>query len=242
MEHINLAIAFVAGALGFFAPCVLPLIPGYLSFVSGVSLGELATAERRPDTARVLLATGVFVLGFSVIFMGLGASASLFGAFVLSNRLLFSRIGGVIVVLLGLSMLGVIRIPGLARERRFQLTRRPAGMLGAFPVGMAFGFAWTPCVGPVLGAVLTLAATTQRAADGALLLFAYSLGLGVPFLVTAVLLTRAFAILRAVTRYARTIEAFGGVFLVAMGAALIFDLVFRFNAWILQIVPVRAFL
>src|SRR2546425_223375 len=159
MENINLAIAFAAGGLGFFSPCVVPLIPGYLSFISGVSLADLEPSERRQHVGRVLLATVAFVLGFSVIFTGLGASASFFGVFVLSNRLLLSRIGGVIVILLGLSILGVIRLPALARDHRVQITRRPTTILGAFPGGMAFGFAWTPCGGPLLGAVLTLAAT-----------------------------------------------------------------------------------
>ena len=239
MEHITLAVAFVAGVLGFFSPCVVPLIPGYLSFVSGVSLWEMQLAERRQHTRRVLLATAVFVLGFSVIFTALGASASVAGAFVLGNRLLLGRIGGVIVILLGLIMLGVIKIPGLARERRVQMTGRPGGVLGAFPIGMAFGFAWTPCVGPVLGAILTLAATTRHGTDGAVLLFAYSLGLGIPFLVTAILLTTTFEALRAPGRYLHVIEKGGGVFLVIMGTALLFDLVFRLNAWILQVVPVR---
>jgi cytochrome c-type biogenesis protein len=237
--QINLAVAFGAGVLGFFSPCVVPLIPGYLSFVSGVSLWDMQVAERRRHLGRVLLTTIVFVLGFSAVFTALGASASYIGAFVIGNRLLLTRIGGVIVILLGLTMLGVIKIPGLARERRIPIARRPGGVLGAFPIGMAFGFAWTPCVGPVLGAILTLAATTQRAADGALLLFAYSLGLGVPFLVTAVLLTTTFEALRSLSRYARVVETAGGVFLVVMGAALLFDLVFRLNAWILQIFPVR---
>jgi len=238
MHHINLAIAFAAGMLGFFSPCVVPLIPGYLSFISGVSLADLRPADRRRQIGRVALATAAFVLGFSVIFTGLGASASYFGAFVLDNRLLLSRIGGVVVILLGLSMLGLIRLPALERELRIQIPRRPGTVLGAFPVGMAFGFAWTPCVGPVL-AVLTLAATTQRAADGALLLFAYSLGLGAPFLAAAVLLTTAFNALRVVSRYGRAIQTASGVFLVAMGGALLFDLVFRFNAWILQVFPFR---
>lgn len=239
MQHLNLAIAFAAGVLGFFSPCVVPLIPGYLSFISGVSLAELGPSERRRNIGRVSLATAMFVLGFSVIFTGLGASASFFGAFVLGNRLLLTRLGGVIVILLGLSMLGVLKLPALAREHRVPITRRPGTILGAIPIGMAFGFAWTPCVGPVLGAVLTLAATTQRAADGALLLFAYSLGLGVPFLATAAFLTTALSTLRAITRYGRAIETVSGVFLVAMGGALLFDLVFRFNAWILQVVPFR---
>ena len=239
MAHLNLVIAFAAGVLGFFSPCIVPLIPGYLSFVSGVSLAELQPSERAKHVRRGVLATAIFVLGFSIIFTGLGASASIFGAFVLGNRLLLTRIGGVIVILLGLSMLGVIKIPTLSRERRMHLTRRPATLLGALPVGMAFGFAWTPCVGPVLSAILTLAATTQRAVDGAALLFAYSLGLGMPFLVTAALLSTAFDVLRSVGRYGRVIETVSGAFLVVMGAALLFDLVFRLNSWILQVFPVR---
>jgi len=239
MEHINLAVAFAAGVLGFFSPCVVPLIPGYLSFVSGVSLWDMQLAERRQHIGRVLSTTAVFVLGFSVIFTALGASASLVGAFVLGNRVLFSRLGGVVVIMLGLIMLGVIKIPALAQERRVQVARRPRSVLGAFPIGMAFGFAWTPCVGPVLGAILTLAATTQRGTDGAVLLFAYSLGLGIPFLVTAILLTTTFEALRSLGRYAHVIERASGAFLVVMGTALLFDLVFRLNAWILQVLPVR---
>ncbi len=237
--HLNLAIAFAAGLLGFFSPCVVPLIPGYLSFVSGVSISELDAVELRRHTGRVVGATLVFVLGFAAVFTALGASASLAGAFVLTNREWLSRIGGVVVILLGLSMLGIVKIPGLHRERRVQITRRPGGLAGMFLVGMAFGFAWTPCVGPVLGAILTLAATTQRAGDGARLLCAYSLGLGLPFLLTALLLTTAFGTLRMLARNARAIEVASGMFLVVMGTALLFDLVFRLNAWILQIFPVR---
>ena len=239
MTQLNLVVAFAAGVLGFFSPCVVPLIPGYISFVSGVSLPEMEVMQRRQHIVRVLAATATFVLGFSVIFTALGASASAAGAFVLTNHQLLSRIGGVIVILLGLTMLGVIKVPALVKEHRLQLSRRPGNALGAFPIGMAFGFAWTPCVGPVLGAILTLAATTQRAADGAVLLFAYSMGLGIPFLATALLLTTTFERMRSFNRYARVIEAASGVFLVIMGAALLFDLVFRLNAWILQIAPVR---
>jgi cytochrome c-type biogenesis protein len=237
--HLSLLVAFFAGVLGFFSPCVVPLIPGYLSFVSGVSLLEVEAAERRRHVWRVVGATLLFVLGFSVVFTGLGASASLAGGFILGNRELLGRIGGAVVILFGLVMLGVIRVPGLSRERRFAFARRPTGLAGIVLVGMAFGFAWTPCVGPVLGAILTLAATTARAADGALLLFAYSLGLGLPFLAAAALLTTAFGALRTIGRYAHTIEVTGGAFLVVMGAALLFDWIYRLNAWILQVFPVR---
>ncbi len=239
MPEVNLIIAFGAGILGFLSPCIVPLIPGYLSFVSGVSLQDLQPAARRQHIAHVLAATAVFVLGFATIFTALGATASLAGNFVLSNRQLLSRVGGVIVILLGLSVLGVIQLPGFHRERRLHLSRRPGGLLEVFPVGMAFGFAWTPCVGPVLTAILTLAATTARIGDGALLLFAYSLGLGVPFLAAAVLLSTAFDALGMVKRYGRAIETVSGAFLVVMGMALVFDMIFRFNAWIFRLIPFR---
>lgn len=237
MADITLAIAFAAGVLGFLSPCVVPLIPGYLSFVSGLSLGEMAREERRRHAGRVLGATALFVLGFAIIFTGLGASASLLGGFVMANRLLLSRIGGALVIALGLAVL--LKVPALFRERRFHLTRRPLGMVGAVPVGMAFGFAWTPCVGPVLAAVLTLAATEGDAGRGALLLFTYALGLGLPFLASALLLTLAFDSMAWLRRYSRPITALSGVFLVIMGVALVTDALFTLNTWILRLVPFR---
>ncbi len=239
MPQVPLVIAFGAGVLGFLSPCVVPLIPGYLSFVSGVSLQDTQVAERGRHVAHVFVATMVFVLGFSTIFTVLGATASLAGSFVLSNRVLLSRVAGVVVIILGLSVLGLIRLPGFHRERRVHFAHRPGGLLGAFPVGMAFAFAWTPCVGPVLTAILSLAATAERTVDGAVLLFAYSLGLGVPFLVAAVLLTSAFDALRWVRRHGRLIEVVSGTFLVVMGVALMFDMVFRFNGWILRLFTFR---
>ncbi len=239
MPEVNLLLAFAAGVLGFLSPCIVPLIPGYLSFVSGVSLSEMTLADRRQHRMQVLTSTLVFVLGFALIFVALGASATYVGGFVLSNRLWLGRLGGAIIVLLGLSVLGILKIPGLSRERRIQVSHRRGGVLGAFPVGMAFGFAWTPCVGPVLAAILTLAATSQRASDGAIMLLAYSLGLSVPFLITAVLLTGAIDALGWVRRHGRAIETASGAFLVLMGAALIFDLIFRLNAWILRLFPFR---
>src|SRR5436309_13915215 len=136
---LNLVVAFAAGVLGFFSPCVAPLIPGYVSFVSGVSLWEMQMAERRQHLGRVFLASIVFILGFSVVFTSLGASASFIGAFVISNRVLLTLVGGVIDMLLALVVLGVIKIPSLARERRVHVVRWPGGTLGAFPIGVAFG-------------------------------------------------------------------------------------------------------
>ncbi|MDR7544660.1 MAG: cytochrome c biogenesis protein CcdA [Armatimonadota bacterium] len=239
MNEVNVVLAFAAGVLGFLSPCVVPLIPGYLSFVSGLQLAEMSVAQRRQHLARVLAATALFVLGFSTIFTALGASASALGGLVLDNRLLLTRIGGVIVIALGLAVLGIFKVPGLYRERRLLVRRNPLGLVGAVPVGMAFGFAWTPCVGPVLTAVLTLAAASQTIRSGALLLFAYSLGLGLPFLVTAVLMTAAFDTVGWLRRHARSVTAVSGVFLLVMGIAMVTDLLFSLNAWILRFVPFR---
>jgi cytochrome c-type biogenesis protein len=239
MQDVNLVLAFAAGVLGFLSPCIVPLIPGYLSFVSGLSLGEMNLAERRRHVAQVVAATTLFVVGFSAVFTALGASASVLGGFIVDNRVWLGRIGGSIVILLGLSVLGVVSIPGFYRERRFQVSPRPRGMLGAIPVGMAFAFAWTPCVGPVLAAILTLAATVQGASGGAVLLFAYSLGLGVPFLLAAVLVTSAVDAFAWIRRHGRAIETVSGAFLVVMGGAMVFDLVFRLNTWILRFFPFR---
>jgi cytochrome c-type biogenesis protein len=239
MNDVNLVLAFAAGVLGFLSPCVVPLIPGYLSFVSGLSLAEMTMEERRRHLGRVLAATSLFVLGFGTIFTALGASASALGGVILDNRQVLTRVGGAVVVLIGLSVLGVIKIPGLYRERRFQMQRRPLGLLGAFPVGMAFGIAWTPCVGPVLTAVLTLAAASRTVGSGAVLLFAYSLGLGLPFLVTAALMTAAFDTLGWLRRNARYVTAVSGVFLLVMGAAMMTDLLFTLNTWIFRLVPYR---
>lgn len=239
MSDVNVLLAFAAGVLGFLSPCIVPLIPGYLSFVSGLSLAEMSLEERRRHLGRVVAGTGLFVLGFSVIFTGMGASASALGGLVLENRLLLTRVGGALVIVLGLAVLGVIKVPGLYRARRLEMHRMPMGLVGAVPVGMAFGLAWTPCVGPVLTAVLTLAATSQTVGSGAALLFAYSLGLGVPFLLTAVLLTAAFDTLGWLRRHARSITTASGAFLLVMGAAMVTDMLFALNAWILRLVPFR---
>jgi len=232
-------VAFAAGVLGFLSPCIVPLIPGYLSFVSGLSLGDMSMEERRRHLGRVLVATLLFVLGFSVIFTALGASASALGNIVLDNRQWMSRVGGVIVIVLGLAVLGIIKLPGLYRARRIEMARRPLGLVGAFPVGMAFGFAWTPCVGPVLSGVLTMAAAAQTVATGAVLLFAYSLGLGLPFLVTAVLMTTAFDAMGWLRRNARVVTAISGVFLLVMGTAMVTDVLFTLNTWLIRLVPIR---
>lgn len=211
------ALSLMAGVLSFTSPCCLPLMPGYLSYVSGVIPdGAGAVATRR----RVLGAALLFVLGFSVVFTLLGATASAAGSFLLQHRLLLERVGGVVVIVMGLVFMGALRIPALSREVRFDLRRIPTGPAGAVPLGMAFAVGWTPCVGPVLAGVLAAAATTGSVGVGAGLLFVYSLGLGIPFVVLALAQARAARTFAWFRRHARGVELAGGAVLVTMGALM----------------------
>lgn len=212
------ALALVAGILSFTSPCCLPLMPGYVSYVSGV-------AGSRPDAvairSRVLGAAVLFVAGFATVFTALGAGASSLGGFLLAHRQSLTRATGLFVVLMGLVTMGAIRIPGLNREVRLDLRRVRPGPLGAVPLGMAFALGWTPCIGPVLAGILTAAATTQGAWRGASLLFVYSLGLGIPFLLLAVGYARAGSVFGWLRRHGRAVEVAGGVVLIVMGILMV---------------------
>lgn len=212
------ALALVAGILSFTSPCCLPLMPGYVSYVSGV-------AGSRPDAvairSRVLGAALLFVAGFATVFTALGAGASSLGGFLLAHRQSLTRATGLFVVLMGLVTMGAIRIPGLNREVRLDLRRVRPGPLGAVPLGMAFALGWTPCIGPVLAGILTAAATTQGAWRGASLLFVYSLGLGIPFLLLAVGYARAGSVFGWLRRHGRAVEVAGGVVLIVMGILMV---------------------
>lgn len=209
-------LAFLAGILSISSPCCLPLIPGYLSYVSGVATGE--GSNRR---SRVLGAAALFVGGFAVIFTALGAAASLLGSVLLGALPLLIKIAGVFVILMGLSMLGILRLPFLQMEKRLDMRRVRSGPAGAFPLGMAFAFGWTPCIGPVLATILTAAAATQGAARGAGLLLIYSLGMGLPFMLMAVAYTRDGRTAGFLKRHALLIERAGGGLLITMGVLLI---------------------
>lgn len=183
---VSLSGALAAGLLSFVSPCVLPLVPPYLCFLAGVSLDELTDEERPPVLAgRIVIASLFFVLGFATVFVALGASASLIGSFVVENLTVLGYVAGAIILVLGLHFLDVFRIGLLFREARFQVRNKPIGYLGAYIVGLAFAFGWTPCVGPVLATILLIASTSGDAWDGAILLFAYALGIGIPFVLAA---------------------------------------------------------
>lgn len=217
-ESVSLAVAFAAGVLSFLSPCVLPLIPSYVGFLTGMTAEEL---QVRRGTA--LLHALWFVGGFTLIFVALGASASALGVALLASQHWIARVGGVLVILFGLYLVGVLRPAFLMRERRVHLARKPLGYLGSSVAGVAFGAAWTPCIGPILGAILTLAATRASVGQGTALLGVYALGLAVPFLLTAFALDRFLVWFQRVRPYIRWVERVAGVMLIVLGLLLVTD-------------------
>ncbi|HZC98913.1 MAG TPA: cytochrome c biogenesis protein CcdA [Actinomycetes bacterium] len=217
---VAMPVAAAAGFVSFASPCVLPLVPGYLSYVSGVSGQDLERGGRH--LGRVLAGVALFVLGFSLVFVALGATLGALTSWLFSHHQVIMRTAGVIVIVMGLFLAGVLKPGFLYRERRLRTDRVPAGLGGALPLGMVFGFGWTPCIGPTLGAVLGLTAAggggLQR---GALLLFVYSLGLGVPFLIAALGFRGAVGRFPALRRRFRLFELAGGGMLVAIGLLLV---------------------
>jgi cytochrome c-type biogenesis protein len=182
---LGIVIAFTAGLLSFLSPCVLPLIPSYVTFITGLSLEDVTRARRT-----ALVHSLLFIAGFTLIFVALGATATSLGRLLLRYRYLVSSVGGALVIVFGLYLLGALNIPALMRERRVHLAEKPLGYLGTVVVGIAFGAGWSPCLGPILGAILALAANTGDLSRGLLLLFCYSLGLAVPFLIAALAVDR----------------------------------------------------
>jgi cytochrome c-type biogenesis protein len=229
---VSLIAAFVAGVLSFISPCVLPLVPGYLSFISGVSLDSMRTAPAgaagaavaasAPPAAgrQVFVASLAFVLGFSVIFISLGAAASTLGAVLMERLTLMGKIAGVLLIIFGLHTMGLLKISWLYKEKRIQTSTKPAGLAGAFVVGLAFAFGWTPCIGPILGTILALAADEGTLQRGVILLAVYSLGLGVPFLLTSLMVNQFFKAFAKIRRHYRLIEVTAGVLMVTVGVLI----------------------
>ena len=250
-ENVTLLAAFGAGLLSFISPCVLPLIPGDLSYVSGVSVDEMrggsvvasggaavATMAAPVAKRRVVITSLAFILGFSIVFVALGASASAIGQFLMSRLTMLNRIAGAIIIIFGLHTMGVLRIEWLYQEKRVQTTRQPAGIVGATLVGIAFAFGWTPCIGPILAGILAVAAAQDTVGDGVRLLSAYSLGLGVPFLATALAIDRFFAAFAKIRRHYHKIEIVSGALLIVIGI-LIFTNRFTIIAqWLTPYLPV----
>jgi cytochrome c-type biogenesis protein len=221
-ENISLLAAFSAGLFSFLSPCVLPIVPSYLAFITGVSIEELSSQESAKQVRqKVILSALFFVFGFSIIFIALGASATLIGKFLEENIRWVEIVGGLFIILMGLHFAGILRLRFLDRERAIHLKKKPLGLLGTLVVGMAFGAGWTPCVGPILGSILTLAAATQSVVKGVVLLALYSAGLGLPFLVAGLLIHRFFEYFQSIRKYFKVIVIAGGVLLIIVGVALI---------------------
>jgi cytochrome c-type biogenesis protein len=217
---ISIGLAFAAGLVSFLSPCVLPIVPGYLGYLSGVSMGGEGTAGVAASRGRAVLHAALFVLGFSLVFVALGASATVLGSTLRGLLPVLQRVGGVAVALFGLYLLGLLRLGFLMRERRFQLASRPAGGVGSVLTGVAFGAGWTPCIGPVLASVLLYAGMEETMARGMLLLSAYALGLGVPFLVAAAALDRFLSGARRLRRWSLPLQRATGGVLLALGILL----------------------
>ncbi|MEY3005407.1 MAG: hypothetical protein RLZZ491_2583 [Pseudomonadota bacterium] len=230
-------VALVAGILSFLSPCVLPIVPPYLAYMGGISMAEITGA---PGAARrkALLAALFFVLGLSTVFVFLGFTASVFGQFFLQNQVLLGQVAGGIIILFGLHFLGVISIPILNREARLDAGDRGGSAFGAYVLGLAFAFGWTPCIGPQLGAILSLAATETSIAKGTTLLAVYAVGLGIPFLLAAAFIDRAMGVMHRMKRHMKTIERIMGLLLVAVGTALITGAFSAFSFWLLESFPV----
>ena len=215
---IGLALAFSAGLLSFLSPCVLPLIPSYLTFVTGVGFEDLSR-KRRSSLVHALL----FVAGFTLIFIALGASATVLGRLLLHYRVWITRLGGALVILFGLYLIGVVRVAAFDRERRVHLASKPVGYLGTILVGIAFGAGWTPCLGPILGAILTYTAATADLSRGLPLLLAYSMGLALPFLVAAVAVERFMETMTRIRPHLTRVSQVSGALLIIVGLLMMFD-------------------
>ncbi len=229
--------AFTSGLFSFLSPCVLPLFPSYLSFVTGMSVSDLSADLTAATRRRVMLHAVAFVVGFSVVFVALGASFSAAGAFLLDYRDWIRRVGGVLIVVFGLYVVGVLRIGIFGRAQQLQLNAKPAGYVGSFIVGLTFAIGWTPCVGPILGAILSLAGTADTVRRGVGLLVAYSAGLGVPFLLSAAALGAFLKFFKRYRPFIPVVERFAGVMLVVVGFLVVTNYYLVLNSWATALTP-----
>lgn len=224
-------VSLVAGILSFLSPCVLPIVPPYLAYMGGISVGEMKDGSQKH---RVILPALFFVMGLSTIFLLLGFTASAFGSFVLENQVLLARISGVVIIIFGLHFLGVFTIPILHREMRMDAGDRGGSAFGAYLLGLAFAFGWTPCIGPQLGAILSLAMQEGSMERGTLLLGVYALGLGLPFLLAAVFIEKSMHLMGKLKRYMKLIERLMGALLIVVGLLLVTGAFTDLSYWMLE--------
>ena len=230
--------ALIAGFVSFISPCVLPLIPGYLSFISGVAVDKLHDAQSKKDNLKKVLRSSIFfVLGFSTVFVALGASATFLGQFLSKHIVLFNKVAGVLIFLFGVHMTGIFKFSFLNYEKRFHSGAKPLSSLGAYVVGLAFAFGWTPCIGPILAAILTLAANEHSVTKGVLLLGTYSAGLGIPFLLSGIFFNVFLGFFGWIKKHFHTIEIISGILLMAVGALVFTGYLQQLSTLLLKLFP-----
>lgn len=236
---VSIGAAFVAGLISFLSPCVLPLVPSYLCYVAGASLEEMIGEEGDGQVTwrQVVAPAGLFVAGFATVFVALGAAASSIGQLLREHLPVLGQIAGVVIIIMGLHFLGVFKFALLQREARYQHTARPAGLIGAFVIGVAFAFGWTPCIGPVLAAILAVAASEESVKQGAFLLAVYSAGLGVPFVAAAVGIQGFLSFMQRFRRHLGTVEKVMGALLVATGIMFLTGAMQTLSYWFLETFP-----
>ena len=236
-QPVGVLVAFTAGLFSFLSPCVLPLFPSYLSFVTGMSVADLSAELTGAARRRVMLHSVAFVLGFSLVFISLGASFSAAGQFLLDYRDSIRRVGGVLIVLFGLYIAGLLNVGLLGRTQQWQIREKPAGYLGSLAVGITFAIGWTPCVGPILGAILSLAGTAETVTRGVGLLAAYSAGLGVPFLLSSLALGAFLKFFKRYRPFIPVVERAAGVILIVVGVLVFTNYYLVLNSWAISITP-----
>jgi cytochrome c-type biogenesis protein len=235
-NDVTLSAAAAAGLLSFLSPCVLPLVPPYLTFIAGTTIEDVATEKVTRARRDIFLAAILFVLGFSTVFVALGATASVFGQILRAHIATLSVLAGLAIIAMGLHFLGVFRVAFLYREKRVEV-KKPLGLWGAYVMGLAFAFGWTPCIGPILAAILAIAASEATAARGAGLLAVYSFGLGLPFLLAAAALGPFLGFLKKFRAHFGTVERVVGVLLIVTGVAFLTGTMQNFSFWLLQTFP-----
>lgn len=222
MDEVSVFTAFLAGLVSFLSPCVLPLVPGYISIISGSSLDQLKAQEKDSSLFRTVLMNSIlFIVGFSITFIALGASATWIGQILVSKMRLLGQLAGLVLIVFGIHLTGLIKINALYKDKRFHNVQKPRGLLGALVLGLAFAFGWTPCIGPILAGILTIASTKQTVAEGMFLLAIYSAGLGIPFLLTSLALNQFLAFYGRFKKHFHAVEVVSGALVIAVGVLIL---------------------